>query len=198
MNFRDWLRTRNTEGYKSMACYSISGGCQAQAISPFKRSNETGLRALCCRSVRRDAMGGTEVKQTEPAWTLSLQSCQYPWKYLWGPPTLLQGQSFMKAERHRHWVESSPEMQSHFPKITQPTWSRWRIATYVRLTPAGLQAAASPLWDIDHKQFLCSSPNQTQFIRAIYNYTSSAVALWSLEKVLGGKEIIFHIMIDRK
>lgn len=85
MNFRDWLRTRNTEGYKSMACYSISGWCQAQAISPFKRSNETGLRALCCRSVRRDELGGTEVKQTEPAWTLSLQSCQYPWKYLWGP-----------------------------------------------------------------------------------------------------------------
>ena len=52
MNFRDWLRTRTTEGYKSIACYSISGWCQAQAISPFKRSNETGL-GLCAAALCR-------------------------------------------------------------------------------------------------------------------------------------------------
>ena len=56
MNFRDWLRTRNTEGYKSIACYSISGWCQPQAISPFKRSSETGLK-FCAVALWRGEPG---------------------------------------------------------------------------------------------------------------------------------------------
>ena len=39
-------------------------------------------------------------------------------------------------------------MQSHFPKMTQPVRDRVKIAIHVRLTPAGLQAATSPSWDI--------------------------------------------------
>lgn len=67
--------------------------------------------------------------------------------------------------------QNMAEVQSYFLKITPPLRNGMKIATHVRLAPAGLPGCHLPIpRHADPEQFLCSRPNQAQFIRIVYTH----------------------------
>lgn len=79
-------------------------------------------------------------------------------------------------------------------------WMLHRMSGWGLWVPSPQLTNLLILRNVGQKQFLHTNPNQTQLIRTIHIFLPSfpAVMPWSLEKALGGKGIMFHIMIDRK